>query len=860
MGQKSSARRGRRFSVAILAVALATGGFVRSRRESPIRRLEKSPVFMPGTPITFDPSPIDARSIKNIKLLGRVGTPWPGSSRVDFSNDRKFATVRDQSSLNVVDLQTGKAIQAIEGNFVSSAVSNDGSKVVAWGNGIWLVDGARRRRLRCDRLPESRPELMFSDDATRFALWGTSEGALGGSSGGCVFDTETLTRKTLPFKDNQLVSTEFFARSSTKDSMSLDYAKTEGRFQWGPHTAESLKFPKPVDWLQASEDQSVVIGTSATQILRWDRSSKQWTESDSDANNLCEKICASAISQDASVLASKDEIGVYLTSTTDGKKLWATDLEGVLQLSVGADHVLAVTLTESLVALDRQTGKVVWRLPQAGTITGATPTQVEFETSAISLATGIGTTPFSDDRSDPTERANFNSFYHAASQVEGVKVSAKRSEKVARPVTIEAFGKTIPSNEKRVVQSIAVHPNMQEFLIGQANGALERFDTQTGRSIGIVENFGEAPIALSYNASGHLVVGFASGMITIYDAKTKRLASWKLRHRVESVALSPDATLVAVGSIRTAKDNNPDERLIELVSAADQATKFANVVKWNRQIAFSPDSKSVVALIGGEIKQFNLSGKEVAKRSTVGWSANIETTPSGFNVFDQNDTIQRFSADLKTSELSTQYVKVWRGEKPYRYVTTPYHVVVEPTGMQPPRNIRTKDADPVVIDGTHQVVSGFEATRDGKTLRALQIFDMATGVARTTPTLRSRDEKWCSLKVHVTPDEQTIHVIGCGGLWVLNSDFSVRKSIDEKGFGLVSEHELAYSPNAGMFALLKYGRVRFFESSTGKQLGSVKVQPTIVGRIKFSTDGSYFVTQSIDDSVAIYGVPPQKGN
>ena len=120
--------------------------------------------------------------------------------------------------------------------------------------------------------------------------------------------------------------------------------------------------------------------------------------------------------------------------------------------------------------------------------------------------------------------------------------------------------------------------------------------------------------------------------------------------------------------------------------------------------------------------------------------------------------------------------------------------------------------------------------------------------------LRSRNEGWCGVRIHVTPDERTIHVFGCRSMWVLNADLTIRKQIKTE-VRSASVDEFGYSPDGKLFAVLDYGRMQIFESFTGKLLGSIKTPPLLNGLIKFSSDGSYIAAQSFDETVGIYGIP-----
>jgi WD40 repeat protein len=846
---KTPAQKRRRKVAAALVVALVAGGFFWSRRETwPARHLEKSALFLPGTPIKFDPSPLDAASIQKVKLLGRIGMPDSTYERhLDFSNNRKFAAVRDDSTLNVVDLQTGKVLQSLEGNFFASAVSNDGTKVAAWGDGVWLVEGSVRRLLKCRNLEDGHLELMFSDDESRIAVWRRP--------GGCVFDTKTLARRELPLDAEHQPTAEFFVRDSTNESLYQNDAKTSATFQRGRYPREQLTLPKKLAWVRANDQRSVVIGAVSGEIHRWDRPSKQWSMVDSELT-LCPEVpfteCAAPeISSDAKYLTWADSKSAYFVETETGKTLWTSSLRDAHQLFVGNDQVLAVTETESLVALDRRTGKRVWAFPRLGTPIGATPTQVDFDSMSMSLATGRRV-----DSSVGARERYIAGYLYTGAQVEGLQVRGEQSATIAHPIEILAFGKSRQKIEGRVIQSIAIHPNKREFLVGQANGSLERFDVETARPLGIVASFPEPPITVAYNATGGFAVGFSSAKVGIYDSKGKRTAEWKSTREIRNVALSNDGKVVALGTSERTADNRGSNSFIEVLDAADGTLISQTVSSNTYPFAFATDSKSIVSAEVGEIVQFDLNGTKLATKPTVAWTSNIEATARGFSIVNENGLVERVSPDLKTSTLSTEFVTAWKGTKPYRYVTEYHQVVIEPSGSQSARNIKTEDAEPVVMVRARKILGEIQMTSKGKTQSALQIFDMATGKSKTIPLPPSKDKQLCGLGIHVTPDEKTVNVTGCGTTWVLNPDFTVRKTTHVgPGFGPVPNHDLTYSPDGRMFAVSDSSEIQFFATDTGKRISSTTIPYVWHAFFRFSSDGSYFAVNSNGGTVGVYGVP-----
>ncbi|HWS98681.1 MAG TPA: protein kinase [Pyrinomonadaceae bacterium] len=159
--------------------------------------------------------------------------------------------------------------------------------------------------------------------------------------------------------------------------------------------------------------------------------------------------------------------------------------------------------------------------------------------------------------------------------------------------TTEGQIKTLTGHSE-AVKSVAVSPDGQQIVSASADGTIKLWDARTGALAQTLEESGNEVVSVAFSSDGKLLaVGLSGsdgrGSAIILDSSSGKLGEVRQKlpeNNINTVAISPDGTTVAIGNI---------SGTLKLWDSASGTVKQALEGQdvQTRSVAFSPDGKSV---------------------------------------------------------------------------------------------------------------------------------------------------------------------------------------------------------------------------------------------------------------------------
>jgi WD40 repeat protein len=425
---------------------------------------------------------------------------------------------------------------------------------------------------------------------------------------------------------------------------------------------------------------------------------------------------------------------------------------------------------------------------------------------------------------------------------------------------------------RHYLTSIAFNKGGEGLVVGYEDGSLAFWDVQTRSRTNLVDSHTFGPIsALAFHPSEEqLVLGTRSGHVVICDSAGKPIASLDGHADIETLALSPDGKLLAVGD---SSERNP-LTLWDLPNRK-RAMPLAGHLGKVSGVAFGPDGRHLASAgAEAELILWDLGNSQRLARRLTSSDVRVNkmvVSPDGSTVAVATQNRESNASEvlvwsLLDRDTAITHIPVPREQLNAMAFTvdskmlvtlgcsardqqTPQHCTQLQARFWEPSSGRAARA-PFILNvpalehalGSHGALVLAAICKEAPqcTEASIRIWDLQTGQPRGRPIFNSLG----SLRLAISEDGKTLAVCALGGqstLWDLSA-----------GTLLGAPFECwraTFSPNGKLLATSKGEMIQIRDASNGRPLGtSFSAGPKTVNSIAFAPDTRALVSSSFVES------------